>query len=208
MAVQIDADELKGCKSYFDWIFGQIKPAVKDPQKEYMENLCRLMFETDYVCEIDEDSIRAKDATDIRKVYAEKVGTESNKNEREIDRIWKTVHGKCSVLELIFSMCVRLDDMVNEGEEGSMIPLFFVIMVNNIGLVDVNTTRDVWITSMKRFMERKYNADGSGGGMFPLKKWSKKSDRDQRKVSIWYQMNAWLNENLDEDEHFMIEKFL
>ena len=205
MAVQIDTEELKGCKTYFNWIFDQVQPAVKDTEKERMVTLCRLLFGTDFVCEIEEDSIRAKDATDIRKVYAEKTGEEAGKNEREIDRIWKSVHGKCSVLELIFSMCVRLDDMVNEGEEGAMIPVFFNILADNIGITDEKTDPKV---AVERFMKREYNADGTGGGLFPLKKWSKKSDRDQRKVSIWYQMNAWLNENLDEDEHFMIEKFL
>ena len=114
-------------------------------------------------------------------------------------------------MELIFTICVRLDEMVNEGEEGAMIPLFFIILVTDMGLVPIEKTEhqeDIWKARISRFMNRDYNADGSGGGLFPLKKWSEKSDRDQRKVSIWYQMNAWLNENLDEDEHFMIEKFL
>ena len=217
MAVQIDTDELKGCKSYFLWIADKIQP-VKENQEgsrwDIPESLCRLMLSTDYFYEMEEDGIRAKDAVDLRKIYAEEVGKKAGKNERETDRIWKSVHGKCSVLELIFSLCVRLDEMVNEGEEGAMVPDFFRILCGNIGFntgkdaekVSHEDSQQYWKADLCRMMERKYEADGSGGGLFPLKKWSENSSKDQRKVSIWYQMNTWLDENLDENEHFMIKK--
>ena len=217
MAVQIQTEELTGCKSYFSWIFGQVKPVVAASDLERLEKLCRLLFETDYFYGVEEDGIRAKDATDLRKVYAEKVGSEAGKNEREMDRIWKSVHGKCSALELIFSMCIRLDEMVNEGEEGAMIPMFFLILISNAGLnpepnLEENgkqkTPEEVWKARIDRLMKREYHPDGSGGGLFPLKKWNRKTGKDQRMVSIWYQMNAWLGENLDEEEHFQVEKWV
>ena len=209
MAVQIQTEELTGCKSYFSWITGQIVMKEEEPagsEEAVFEDLCRLLFETDYFYGIEEDGIRAKDATDLRKVYAEKVGSALGKNEREIDRIWKSVHGKCSVLELILSLCIRLDEMVNEGEEGAMVALFFRILTENIGLK--SGSPEDWKGRIERLMKREYHPDGSGGGLFPLKKWSRKTGKDQRMVSIWYQMNAWLDENLDEEEHFQVEKWV
>ena len=242
MAVQINTDELKGCKSYFNWIFEQVKPAESSAEDvKVLEALCRLLFDTDYIWEIEEDGIRAKDATDIRQVYAKKVGAENGKNEREIDRIWKSVHGKCSVLELIYGMCVRLDEMVNEGETGSMISEFFRILCGNLGFFDkkfvkcsdfdwadelisnkighefsqgwhnfsVSLTQfEHWKACILRFMSRKYDANGSGGGLFPLRNWVAGVSKDQRKVSIWYQMNTWLDENLDDEAQFSFEKFM
>lgn len=39
---------------------------------------------------------------------------------------------------------------------------------------------------------RIYNRNGTGGGLFPLKK----AVRDQRDVELWYQLNTYLIENL------------
>ena len=50
MAVQINTDELKGCKSYFNWIFEQVKPAESSAEDvKVLEALCRLLFDTDYI---------------------------------------------------------------------------------------------------------------------------------------------------------------
>lgn len=211
MAAQIDTEELKGCKSYFGWLYEQVSPVIAGQDisnhREKLKNLCRVLFETDYIYEVAEDGIRASDAVNLRKTYAEKEGISAGKNERDTDRIWKSIHGKCSLMELIFSMCVRMDEMVNEGEEGAMIPLFFLILIENIGLFP-NDGEKAWEEKIGVMMNRKYEQDGSGGGMFPLKNWTEETGKDQRKVPLWYQMCAWLNENLDEDEQFMVEKFL
>ncbi|MBP5728942.1 MAG: hypothetical protein J6Y48_17895 [Clostridia bacterium] len=217
MAVQINIDDeaLKGCKTYFRWLFEQIEPAKNDPDSRRMEELCGFLFDRDYIFDIAEDGTRAMNATDIRMKYAEKIGAEMKKSERDIDRIRKSIHGKCSALELIFSVCVSLDEMVNEGEEGSMVPIFFRILIKNMGFFGVDCADcmsdrvlEHWSNVLDRFMKREYDADGSHGGMFPVKNWNKKSDKDQRKVPIWYQMNEWLDKNLDEDGYFMVEKFV
>lgn len=174
-------------------------------------NICRAMFETDFICclgtedTIKNDEIRAKDAMELRRRYAAVVGSEADKSERDIDRIWKSVHGKCSVLELILSICYRLDTMVNEDEPGAMVGMFFMILIRNMGfdLSGKKDNREHISAVIDRFLKRNYEADGSGGGLFPLKKWSAEGgSKDQRTVSIWYQMGTWLNEHLDDEAHF------
>ena len=171
------------------------------------------MFSTDFICwdeAIKDDEIRVTDAMELRRIYADEAGALAGKSEREIDRIWKSIHGKCSVLELVLSICYRLDEMVNEDEPGTMVGLFFRIFVHNMELdetdekADPEEEKNDRKAKIERFIQRSYNPDGSGGGLFPLKNWSaERGDKDQRKVPIWLQMNTWLNEHLDEEEHFV-----
>lgn len=171
-------------------------------------DICSVMFDTDFIWDngMKEDEIRATDAMELRRRYSEEEGLESGKSAHDIDRIWKSICGKCSVLELIVGMCFRMDEMVNEDEDGAMVGIFFGILVRNLGFdssKDLNAEDGKEI--LRRFLQRKYSTDGSGGGLFPLKKWDPKSGgKDQREVPIWYQMNTWLNEHLDEDEHFIV----
>ena len=210
MAVQINLEELKGCRSYFDWITEKLKDDERNPDRD----ICLKLFATDFLWDpaIKEDEIRAADAMEMRKEYSEEVGSENGKTERDIDKIWKSILGKASILEVLFRLCFQLDQMLNEDEPGSMMPLFFGIMMRNLGLdtlkkgVGENAEADFqkeFDTKIDRFLHRKYNKNGSEGGLFPLKNLAEKSSEDMQKVSLWYQMNAWLNENLDEDEHFI-----
>jgi len=197
MAVQIKVDELQGCETYLKWLMS--KSGIKNCE------LCKRLFETDFAWSVDADEIRAKDAVELRRIYSDEVGLSEGKSVREIDRIWKSIGGKCSVFELLLKLAMQLDSLVNEEEEGSRISYFMEVFMRNLGLdfsvscVADNENREDreedFREKIDRFIERKYGRDGSGGGLFPLKKTSK----DQRKEPIWNQMNEWLNEHLDED---------
>lgn len=235
MTLQIEVDEMKGCSSYFEWLMKVISAekekvdacTVKTSKTGSgigadgvsrtgadgapLRQICRVMFETDFICclgteqTIKEDEIRAKDAMELRRRYAESVGADAGKSEREIDRIWKSIHGNCSVLELILSICYRLDAMVNEEEPGTMVGMFFRILIGNLGfdLKKKEIQKEQISVIIDRFLRHEYGPDGTGGGLFPIKKWDLESSKDMRGLSIWYQMNAWLNEHLDEEEHFV-----
>ena len=58
-----------------------------------------------------------------------------------------------------------------------------------------------WKNRIRMITDRTYSENGKGG-LFPLRKYSE----DQRKVPIWYQFNAWLEENSDEDGGFLLRK--
>jgi len=226
MAIQINLDELDGCPTYFDWLTGKcigegkqyiiegidhtelFNALVKNCAgvKPYRELLSYLLVKDFTVVEGlavgKDDEIRAKDAMELRRTYAEEVGKEKGKSDRDIDRIWKSVHGKCSVLEFILQMAFRLDSMINEEEPGDMVSMFFEILLKNLELKETDS-RDIWEEKVDRFLGRKYEPDGSGGGLFPLQNWAQSTLKDQREVSIWYQMSAWLNEHLDDEERFV-----
>ena len=226
MAIQFDCSEASGCPSYFQWLAGKviwirnsewkIEPASVLTESDssiaaqgfgpYIK-LLGFLYGYDFVSEVEEDTIRATDAMELRRRFGEEMGERFKKSERDIDRIWKSIHGKCSVLELLVQLCIRMDAMVNEdGEPESMVPLFFCIMIGNMGL-NVEETEAEWQDSVGRFLGRTYAEDGSGGGLFPIENWVEGSSKDQREVPVWYQMNTWMREHLDEEEHFRVEDF-
>jgi hypothetical protein len=247
MAVQLKSDELKDCKSYFDWLVEKIigidilesfgisgwvdvkklnldrlgidgkcmDDAFTQKCMEYLgrysadaPSSLKLLFETDFrvVEKCKADETQAVNGMELRRRYAEDIGKKLGKSDRDIDRIWKTIKGKCSVLELMIHLATRLDEMTNEEEKpGSTTGKFFNIMLRNLGILEAK--KEQWNEILSIFLDRKYEADGSGGGLFPLKNWScEDGSKDQRDVSIWFQMNAWLNENLDEDGYFEEKK--
>ena len=228
MAVQVRLEELEGCKSYFAWLIEHLEPIGEDHvdfNSEISRELCRLMYEADFYWkgtdkdgaewEIAADEIRAKDALEIRKRYAEEAGKSAGKSDRDIDRIWKSIYGKASVLEVIFSLCEHLDAMVNEDEPGCMVGLFFRSLISNLGLDDFDDedfdhrekeVKSVWEGRIKLFLNREYFESGCCGGLFPLQNWHKETDKDQRKISLWDQMGTWLNEHLDDEGLFVVEK--
>ena len=206
MAIQVKVDELEGCQTYLSWMVEKAK-IEKETGKA--------LFGIDFVSEMAEDDIRARDGLDLRKDYAKEAGEKAGKNDREKDRIWKSIHGKCSVMELFLKLSMQLDSMTNEGIFGEKTPYFMEVFLKNLGIWknsegsegDKKGTsegsrsgfEEVLKASVDRFLERKYAEDGSGGGLFPIQN----NEKDQRKEPIWNQMNTWLGEHLDEDYEFL-----
>ena len=187
---------------------GAVSPSNSGDFGEFSVNLrqvelCRWLFSVDFWSDLVEDGTQAANAMEMRRRYAVEMGSKLNKTDREVDRIWKSVHGKCSVFEFFVYISNRLDDITNEEEEpGSTIWRFFEIILANSGL-SKGAKIDDWQPILDKFLGRFYDQDGSNGGLFPLKTWSKMGQKDQRTVPIWYQMNNWINENLDENGCFL-----
>lgn len=92
----------------------------------------------------------------------------------------------CSILELLIGLAYRIDD--NFGIKSYRD--WFWDMMANLDLVDNGMSVRVMDDICRRFLSRNYDRTGEGG-LFPLKY----PDRDQRNIEIWYQLNAYLNEN-------------
>jgi hypothetical protein len=96
----------------------------------------------------------------------------------------------CSVLEMLIALAQRA-----AFEDGGTIRDWFWEMLSNAGIHMAETTDknfDKNVASkvefiLKRVMDRRYGWNGYGG-FFPLNH----PKEDQRKVEIWYQLNAYL----------------
>lgn len=223
MAVQVSDEALKDCKTYFTWLTelalgtrngsGVNSKAYSELYSElYSEDSIELLsylFERDFIVMdwMKDDENRAADAMELRRHYANDVGKLANKSKRNIDRIWKSIKGKASVLEILLVICIHIDHLVNEDNEPwFMVPKFFNILIKNLKLDKFDdeefdtipdTVTKYWDKRLTIFMNREYENNGFGGGLFPIL-----GSENQKNESLWKQMNNWLVKNLDEDGYF------
>lgn len=104
--------------------------------------------------------------------------------------------GNVSVLEVLIGISERCSDASMEETDEDLTGRWFWELISNLDLAkytdelyyevhgNYEVNRIVGI-----FLDRKYDRNGSGG-IFPLRE----SIKNQRKIEIWYQMNAYLQE--------------
>ena len=105
--------------------------------------------------------------------------------------------GHCTILEMIAALALRIDILMeDEGLENDQVSKWFWVMMDNLGLTSYNDDDldDILVHEVNeildRLVDRAYDEDGNGG-LFPLTK----PKENQKKVELWYQMNAYLLEN-------------
>ena len=160
---------------YFDWLIAKIDHRRR--ALDYIEAL-HYLYERDFESLLSHDDNRASDGLYLRYEFN---GKESNDQ-------------RCSCLEMLVALAVRCEkDIMGDPRESDKSWKWFWIMFENLGFGRMSDGRFDEAEAdriLERFLGRKYRKDGKGG-LFPLKY----PDEDQRKVEIWYQMCAYLNEN-------------
>lgn len=154
---------------------------LTDSGDETYDLLIRELYRKSFVAILDRDFNRVNDGLSLREKY---MGDEAD-----------YIDGVCSVLECLIALAKRIDDIMYNPDFGENFVRWFWEMIENLGLdkfPDSNFSTRAVDTVIDRFVERKYDADGLGG-LFPLRYPDPKID--QREVEIWYQMQAYLNEN-------------
>ena len=100
----------------------------------------------------------------------------------------------CSVLEMLIALACRIENqLMHNFDEGDRTAQWFWIMITNLGLNrldDDNFDLDVADFFVDRFLNREYNSNGEGGGLFVVEN----PRQDMRDVEIWYQVNWYLTE--------------
>ena len=149
--------------------------------------LLSYLFDTKFIWsyKIPTDANRAKDGQLLRDRYANETGDYILYN----DKI-----EPCNVLEMLVALSIRIEEdiMAEPGDENPS--RWFWEMIKNL---DLNHMTDKSFSEKKAgsilfsWMNRLYDSEGNGG-LFPLKK----AKKDQRLMSIWDQMNLYLNEQL------------
>lgn len=134
------------------------------------------------------DANRAKDGQLLRDRYANDTGDYI---------LYEDKREPCNVLEMMVALAIRIEEDIT-GDPGDDHPeKWFWEMIDNLGL-DKQTDRNFDERMTKKILDiwmlRKFDEDGKGS-LFPLKCLPK----DQRLLSIWDQMNLYLNENLKGD---------
>lgn len=127
------------------------------------------------------DENRADDALSLRHDYEVKSGRSSY------------IEGGARVLEVLVALAIRIDDDIT-GEPGTYNPgPWFDKMLEDLGLshmTDRYFIKREAIDKVGRWMNREYSCTGEGS-LFPLSHFH----YDQRGLTIWDQMSAWISEN-------------
>lgn len=143
-------------------------------------NLCSWLHTKQFTGGIPNDDNRAEDGKKLRGEFLE----QSLVRELPSDK-------PCSVLEMLVALALRMDYIVSRAPDDHLVGKYFWEFIDNLGLDISNTHSDIENTEILRtFLGREYSYNGSGG-LFPLRN----PKKDQRKVEIWYQMMAYIEEN-------------
>ena len=199
MAVQFMVDEVKNRETYLHWL---------QKKSGFYGVLSGILYEINYDCRVDQDKIQVDKAKELRREYAVDVGVTSDGEavDKLADRLWKSIHGPCSLLEMMVYLAKSLNENLNETEEDQTNEFFKVLLENSKlnGMDDddyefyPDQARRYWLNRVEVIQKRLYRETGEGG-FFPLRK----AKEDMRNVPIWYQLNAWLEENSDDEGQFL-----
>lgn len=169
-------------REYFRWLTSQIEVLNNRSYRELFQRLHNIEF----VWNVPNDDNRVYDGLTLRTEF---LGEDDGIPVDEILRRPVKFEEGASVLEVIIGLSRRLS--FNAGGEA---PFWAWKLIENLHLgsmFDPLTKRkaDKVDEIIESLIWRTYERTGEGG-FFPLN-WS---EDDQRKVEIWYQMNAYINE--------------
>lgn len=158
-----------------------------------------------------DDVLRDKAKEETRRAYAEDILEEDgNADAKKVEEVIKSVRGDCCLFEVIFCLADTLSGMFEDDEKGT--EHFFWVLIRNAGfalyddedLDNIGTqVEEYWQRCIKRVLERSYDDNGRGG-LFPLE-WvedyrdDRKTYSDRRFISLWQQMNDWVDQHTNED---------
>lgn len=173
---------------YFKWLYSQVASTrISDKTRSYWA-LARVLHSTEFVWSIRLDENRAEDGKELRVEFY-------NAKDETPDILWDDMG--CSVFEMLIAVSRRL--AFNGGGAPSE---WFWILIENLHLSKCNDyemtesnqapayhihTRN----AITRLMFRQFDKNGVGG-LFPLQH----AHRDQTRVEIWEQLNAYLIERM------------
>ena len=183
--------------TYFQWLCDLVHCEKKE--KSYYK-LLKIMFDTEFLVKNKNDINRGVDGCELRTDYYCDCGVP------EKDQLFP---GTCSILEMIIGISKRMMfELAKDGDDDeSYFYHYFWEILDNLHLTWFDDKKIEWnpcqntirIKEILRILnERKYQKNGEGG-MFPLRNPSK----NQKRVEIWYQMQAYINEKYNfEDTNF------
>ena len=210
MVKQIRNDEVVGKiidqgDGYFHWL--QRVSGLSGP-------LSSMLADTEFVSVKDiDDVIEKKAKEEIRRKYADDIAEKENLDDKETETLLKSIRGNCCLFEVIVCLAYSINEMFEDLDAYDGCAHFFNILMENSGFnrydeedYDMNPekVKAYWEDRIRIVVDRSYKTDGSGGGLFPLDKRSLRPNNegpysDRRKVSLWQQMNDWVDQHTNED---------
>lgn len=167
---------------YLDWLIARVTSPRQRRSVRTFNHLLKQLHDKEFFWLVANDDNRMLDGLELRNVFLAETRTTIGEDDDE----WASAG--CSVLELLIGLAQRLSDL--DGQDRYF---WFWHMIENLGLAHFNDFipydwEDV-DEAISAVIYRTYARNGEGG-LFPLEH----PKQDQRKVELWYQMNAYLLE--------------
>lgn len=176
-------------RDYFKWLCQMIDAGDGEDHDIFVYGVLTALFEKDFYWLIPNDENRAMDGKELRNIYR----LDEHKD------ISTFIDEPCSCLEMLIALAHKWDfDIDYDPDAGDRTSDKFWEMIGNLGL-DAYALSDwdnVLIDDIiERWLGRNYRADGLGG-LFPLND----PPSNQKKVEIWYQLQQYIIEKMNEEE--------
>lgn len=165
-------------EEYFNWLVNLLQD---DYLRDNYQKLLWKLFNTEFTWIVEYDSNRAYDGIYLRYLFS-----------RIIDEDFDMSIG-CTMLEMMIGLARRCeDDITYDPDIGDRTGYWFWIMIENMGL---DVYDDIYFDEARVdkiidvVLERKYQKNGKGGIFY-----AQNNPVDFRKMDLWWQLNAYLNE--------------
>jgi hypothetical protein len=171
---------------YFVWLCDQVSD---QRQQKKISEFLKTLHELEFYWTIPNDDNRGEDGKKLREEFCYQYRFSCA----------GLILGKCTILEMLVALAKRIEYQMSDPNDPNDANRYFWMMLDNLGLeLFVNTDpnfKEKAIRNdikLRKFLSRQYDKYGKGG-LFPLVSYA----GDQRKVEIWYQMSAYLEENFE-----------
>ena len=174
--------------SYFEWLVRKI-----DSDEYHCDDYSELLYtlySTDFIAIKDGDYNRVADGLGLRQSFAFETGIDTCEDEY--------IPLDCSCLEMLVAFSIRIEESIMwNPDKGNRTSKWFWMMVKNLGLTSY--TDEAWGPGvdyiLSQWIERKYPKNGSRYNIL----FTNNPEINLRKMEIWYQMNQFVIEFLDEN---------
>jgi hypothetical protein len=176
-------------KRYFLWLYDQVFQ-VRDPDSDqsYID-VCDIMHAIPFNDSVPNDSNRTADGEELRDEFISLDAGIDLEAFTEMAGL-----GKASILEVLIGLSRRAGAIYEVYKPDEWARKF----ISNLGLMKYHDRRflprDILRVNriLRVFNSRSYDPDGKGG-IFPLRSMV---HQDQRQIELWFQMAAYVTENL------------
>lgn len=186
----------------FDYMMWLVRTYInKDNCMANRTLLLQDLFHTYYRPGVGNDMNRGGDGIQLRSVYIQ--SQHLKRTEMSVNNDALAGLGEPNMLEVMIGICLRLEDMTRSFVPDNSPSYWMMRLLDNLNLL--NLTDDIYTKingnqivydTMETLLNREYDSLGHGS-LFPMKDTKRNRKRDFRTIEIWYQMQAWVGENVD-----------
>lgn len=164
---------------YFSWLVSKVCHGTGRESYEHNKLILDILSQRVFTSPVFLDKNRVYDGLELRTRFL-------NETDR---RTYAFGSSDASILEVLIALAIRCEESLMGDNKKDNTRKWFWLMIDNL---DIRGCTDEFYIDhvLNVFINRTYNYDGTGGGLFHVNE----PRNDMRKTEIWYQMCWYLNQ--------------